>query len=260
MKQLTSFFGSQKNSSHRPHAFTCARMRARTHSQLCQNALHVLADEQQTQDECTQVDHLSHDRAEMWLKQLTSIFTRGKSYIVAKKAFCAPSKLTSISMDVVKSLCFSLSLCFKSNYLQRFFFFPSLCLFVVAVMAILANCQDPVFLDENSTIPVTVPLGSPLILKCNLTRPTQIRNWVSWYFNSDEPSPTNPLKKVTNDTDLDKTMFRVTSNAKEKDSGWYFCNVTIDIPTLRTISSSGRKVVISKYYFLLANTCKQAHD
>lgn len=116
-------------------------------------------------------------------------------------------------------------------------------------------------MDGNSTRPVTVPLDSPLILKCNLTRPDENRRWVSWYYKKDGPSPIKILKNVTNVMeDLDKTMFRVTSKAKEEDSGWYFCNVTIDIPKLKTISSFGRKVVIGKYYVSPANTFKQVHD
>lgn len=134
-------------------------------------------------------------------------------------------------------------------------------LFVVAVVAILASGQDFVTLDENNAGPVTVPLGSPLTLKCNLTTPEQNTRWMNWYFNSSGPSRNSSLnialKKVENDIeDLDKTMFQVTSNAREENSGWYSCRATIEIPKLATVTSSERHVLISKYYSSHANTIR----
>lgn len=132
-------------------------------------------------------------------------------------------------------------------------------LFVVAVVAILASGQDLVTLDENNAGPVTVPLGSPLTLKCNLTTPKQNIKWMNWYFNSSGPSRNSTLlnktpQKVENDTEDLDFMFQVTSNAREENSGWYFCCATIEIPKLRIVKSSERHVLISKYYFSHANT------
>lgn len=110
-------------------------------------------------------------------------------------------------------------------------------------------------LDKNSPGPVTVQLDSPLILICNLTRPNQNKSRVNWIFQRDLLSPAKTLAPVSyGKEELDKMMFRVTSKAKEEDSGWYFCNVTIEIPKLEKMSSSGKEVVVSKYYR------KEVHD
>lgn len=114
----------------------------------------------------------------------------------------------------------------------------------VAVMAILVSGWDPVTLDENNTVPVTVPTGSPLILKCNLTRPPH-RSWINWYFNSGRPFPDKKLKKIKIDSEeVDQTTFQVTPNARQKNTGWYCCILTIEIPKLINVTSSARKVVI----------------
>lgn len=115
-------------------------------------------------------------------------------------------------------------------------------------MAVLASGQDPVTLDQNNVAPVTVPLGSPLTLKCNLTRPNQNRRRMSWHFKRTEPSNKTRLSNVViNTEDLDITMFQVASSAAEGNSGWYSCEVTIEIPRFIHVESAARHVVISKY-------------
>lgn len=130
-------------------------------------------------------------------------------------------------------------------------FLLSICL-LVAVVAILASAQDPVTLDENNKGPVTVPLGSPLTLKCNLTAPKQDIRWINWYFDSSGPSRNSTRlnkipQKVENGTEDLDFMFQVTSNAREENSGWYFCHAIIEIPRLATVKSSERHVLIGKY-------------
>lgn len=137
----------------------------------------------------------------------------------------------------------------------------SICLSVVAVVALLASGQEPVTLDENNTGSVMVPLGSPLRLKCNLTTPKQNIRWMNWFIYRSGPSGNSSQlnatpKKVENDTEDLDIMFQVTSNASEENSGWYFCSVTIDIPRLKTWPSSERHVVVSKYYLSHTNTIR----
>lgn len=115
--------------------------------------------------------------------------------------------------------------------------------------------QDPVILDEEKTGEVIVPYGSPLKLKCNLSTAGYERFWVVWYFNPSGPSlhdkhNISKKQRFTNSTDL---VFNHKSSATDEDKGWYFCNVTAEIPEYKIITSKGTKVRISKYHLLQTN-------
>lgn len=126
-----------------------------------------------------------------------------------------------------------------------------------AAAAMVISGQKFVTLDEKQ---VEVPLGSPLILNCNLKTDRYIRFWVTWYFKPISCSSNqsqNLSTKMFNRNAPDFTgvseaiLWNHTSNAMEKNSGCYFCNLTVDIPILAHNASDGTKVVISKYYLYL---------
>ncbi len=103
---------------------------------------------------------------------------------------------------------------------------------------------------------VEVPVGSPLILKCNLS--TYQRFWVTWYFNptgssfndshnlSSSKIIIRPAQESTR-VKAEEILLNYTSKATKNNSGWYFCKYTVEIPSLHEASSNGTEVVISKY-------------
>ncbi|TNN66774.1 hypothetical protein EYF80_023016 [Liparis tanakae] len=99
-----------------------------------------------------------------------------------------------------------------------------------------------------------VPLGSSVTFNCRLRVPAFDRLRVFWYFNSTSFSDSNTLQEkikekspglTSGDQDPDAPWrMHTLINVTERESGWYFCKITIEIPLLSTTNSSGTKVVI----------------
>ncbi|XP_042339844.1 uncharacterized protein LOC121941180 isoform X2 [Plectropomus leopardus] len=134
-----------------------------------------------------------------------------------------------------------------------------------AAAALERSAQAPltVIVDENQNRAEAAP-GSSLTFHCRLNIETQNRFRVNWQFRG--PSSNNSLKvlddKVVNKSAKTSTVVTnktkqesrdegtlsiyTLSNATEDDSGWYYCKVTIEIPSLRVKTSNGTEVVITK--------------
>ncbi|XP_062280538.1 uncharacterized protein LOC133985013 [Scomber scombrus] len=117
------------------------------------------------------------------------------------------------------------------------------------------SAQVTVTLDEEQKR-VDVPHGSSLTLYCSLEGQGRFR--IAWFFKccgnktiDINATVFNKSTKTSNETssktkqnlkeDLPKhTLSSVTYN----DSGWYFCNVTIEIPYLKHYESKGAEVIV----------------
>ncbi|XP_033478464.2 uncharacterized protein LOC117254359 isoform X2 [Epinephelus lanceolatus] len=140
-------------------------------------------------------------------------------------------------------------------------------LLTAAVLVI--SGQAPVILDENIR-EERVPSGSTLTFHCRLRTENHSRLRVVWYFKRSGPSlndslrihtemvnksartstvasnkPKQDSKDEGRDTEGTLSVYTL-SNATEENSGWYFCEVIIEIPFLTKKRSNGTKVVISK--------------
>ena len=141
---------------------------------------------------------------------------------------------------------------------------PSICLSTAAVPALVVSGQK--FVNLNVTKKkVEVAHGSSLTLCCDMLKDGIHRFRVSWYFtysgssfNDSEiiseniiPNPPKNSTKTTNESSSDggqeTALKHSLSNVTTKDSGWYFCEITTEIPFHREIRSKGTQVVISKY-------------
>ncbi|KAK0154857.1 hypothetical protein N1851_002830 [Merluccius polli] len=90
---------------------------------------------------------------------------------------------------------------------------------------------------------ITVPLGSSLTLNCSCTcegHPVR----VTWYFIANISEEVE-VCTVNNELPM-KNMWcnYILKNVQLKDSGCYYCKVTVDIPSLRHIFCNGTKVVV----------------
>ncbi|CAK6955192.1 uncharacterized protein LOC121900196 [Scomber scombrus] len=135
-------------------------------------------------------------------------------------------------------------------------------LVLLTVAIAVMSAQVTVTLDEEQKR-VDVPHGSSLTLYCSLEGQGRFR--IAWFFKccgnktiDINATVFNKSTKTSNETssktkqnlkeDLPKhTLSSVTYN----DSGWYFCNVTIEIPYLKHYESKGAEVIVGKYYLYL---------
>ncbi|KAM6939379.1 uncharacterized protein PEZ65_005453 [Lycodopsis pacificus] len=137
---------------------------------------------------------------------------------------------------------------------------------VLLTAALVISDQTLVILNENRTT-VKVPLGSSVSFQCRLKIETEERHRVFWFLNrssfeshnlsnmtfpksaKNSSLESNQTKQDSRDEaqDTERTWpTYILPNITEQDSGWYFCNVTIEIPTLKQISSNGTEVIITK--------------
>ncbi|XP_008296065.1 uncharacterized protein LOC103369188 [Stegastes partitus] len=127
----------------------------------------------------------------------------------------------------------------------------SLVLLTVAAAAMVILPETSVFLNDTEE-KVEVPNGSTLTLYCCLE--TYHRSWISWNFiSSRNISNSGELSKkminrsastsVTECKDRDKAHSLLGVN--ETHSGWYFCEVSVDIPQQMTFFSKRTEVVIT---------------
>ncbi|KAM9529680.1 uncharacterized protein ACWYII_041747 isoform 2-T2 [Salvelinus alpinus] len=130
-------------------------------------------------------------------------------------------------------------------------------LFLIALMetALSAVITDP----PQRT--VEAPLGSSLILNCSFEPQTSA--WVRWCFNINQScgdlcsSQLSTHKISVNKTveqndgghvlqESGRAWSRLTvRDVRYNDSGWYFCQVLADIPSLRNSFSNGTQVIIT---------------
>ncbi|XP_061895302.1 uncharacterized protein LOC133644646 isoform X2 [Entelurus aequoreus] len=95
-------------------------------------------------------------------------------------------------------------------------------------------------LNETQTR-VVVPAGSDLILCYRLESGPPKRVRLAWHFNSTESSFHGSEKiyesyvsNMSNNKDNDTFQRQLIRNITYKNSGWYFCSITTDIPTLES--------------------------
>ncbi|XP_078115468.1 uncharacterized protein LOC144523640 isoform X3 [Sander vitreus] len=130
---------------------------------------------------------------------------------------------------------------------------------LLLLTALVISGQVSVILDETlKEKGEKVAIGSSVIFKCHLKIDTNDRFWVKWYFNPSGSSfnethlfcnksakPSTVVSNQTKPDQRDEELCCIKSNVTDKDSGWYFCKVTIDIPTLICKNSYGTEVNIS---------------
>ncbi|XP_055777886.1 uncharacterized protein LOC129854759 isoform X2 [Salvelinus fontinalis] len=130
-------------------------------------------------------------------------------------------------------------------------------LFLIALMA---TALSAVITDPPQRT-VEAPLGSSLILNCSFEPQTSA--WVRWYFNINQScsdscsSQLSSQKILVNKTveqndgghvlqESGRAWSRLTvRDVRYNDSGWYFCQVLADIPSLRNSFSNGTQVIIT---------------
>ncbi|XP_004554920.1 uncharacterized protein LOC101478408 isoform X1 [Maylandia zebra] len=125
-----------------------------------------------------------------------------------------------------------------------------LMLLTVAATAMVISGQTAVFLNETRT--VRVPSGSDLALYCFLDTEKYERYRIFWYSNKSEKSESSSnesichkiINKPANKTENEDSKC-ILSNVNTNHSGWYFCKVTTEIPSLTEIRSSGTEVNVS---------------
>ncbi|XP_028444258.1 uncharacterized protein LOC114562157 isoform X2 [Perca flavescens] len=122
--------------------------------------------------------------------------------------------------------------------------------------ALVISGQAFVILDEMPKR-MEVAFGSSVNFQCGLKAVDDSRFWVKWYFNPSGASFNeshqfcNKSVKPSNQTNQDlreeepDTQCWIKSNVTHQDSGWYFCKVTIEIPSLTHKCSNGTEVIIS---------------
>lgn len=112
---------------------------------------------------------------------------------------------------------------------------------------------------QGTLIKPTVPekieafIGSDITIICPVHK--DIKKFkVTWYFNN--------ISVFDKDTKLQISSSRFPShryltirNVTYNDEGWYFCEVTMDIPQLITDHSNGTELVICKYCYTVFGLC-----
>ncbi|XP_031605501.1 uncharacterized protein LOC116327940 isoform X4 [Oreochromis aureus] len=125
-----------------------------------------------------------------------------------------------------------------------------LMLLTVTATAMMIPGQTAICLD-NQQKTEEVPSGSNLILNCCLNTEHNERYRITWYFNHHGPSVTNSTRLTTkinnkyqNSSMDEDNRTHTLSNVNRNHSGWYFCKVTVEIPSLRENCSNGTEVIV----------------
>ena len=111
-----------------------------------------------------------------------------------------------------------------------------------------SNCT-PQILDEPPG-QITVLRGSSLTLNCSGTcqgGTKSNRVMLNWHFsaNDSERSNSSKILECHNGPPEEKMWCNYTIiNVQDKDSGWYYCKVTLNRPILMQIYSSGTRIVV----------------
>ncbi|XP_034440014.1 uncharacterized protein LOC117760803 isoform X1 [Hippoglossus hippoglossus] len=121
----------------------------------------------------------------------------------------------------------------------------TLVLLTVAVMVV-SGKQYVILGEEQRKVDV---LGSSLTLGCPLNTSRYERFRLQWSFSpsgSSDNASNISSSMVKNDKLLDIRENHTLPNVTLKNSGWYFCEVTVEIPFSNVIKSNGTQIVIAK--------------
>ncbi|XP_054645392.1 uncharacterized protein LOC129188622 isoform X4 [Dunckerocampus dactyliophorus] len=120
---------------------------------------------------------------------------------------------------------------------------------VLLSVCVAATTQCTAVLNETRTR-VVVPVDSALTLCYRMKSWTPKRFELYWHFNPSGPSFDNSerifksfilnMSNETKDTFQMYTLVNVTNN----NSGWYFCRINADIPTLMSEDCNGTEVLV----------------
>ncbi|XP_034440016.1 uncharacterized protein LOC117760803 isoform X3 [Hippoglossus hippoglossus] len=120
----------------------------------------------------------------------------------------------------------------------------TLVLLTVAVMVV-SGKQYVILGEEQRKVDV---LGSSLTLGCPLNTSRYERFRLQWSFSpsgSSDNASNISSSMVKNDKLLDIRENHTLPNVTLKNSGWYFCEVTVEIPFSNVIKSNGTQIVIA---------------
>ncbi|XP_029285929.1 uncharacterized protein LOC115007273 isoform X2 [Cottoperca gobio] len=115
---------------------------------------------------------------------------------------------------------------------------------VLLTAALVTSDQDLVILDEKQN-KVEVLVGSSVTFDCRIMPATPDRHRVVWRFSASGSSVNDSYKINNSSGELNNTKY-ILLNATDKNSGWYFCQIIVEIPLLNITNSSGTQVVVTK--------------
>ncbi|XP_062252062.1 uncharacterized protein LOC133961112 isoform X2 [Platichthys flesus] len=127
----------------------------------------------------------------------------------------------------------------------------TLMLLTVAVMVV-SGGQYVILGEEQRK--VDVPFGSSLTLGCHLSKemcdPPVQQFRLRWFFipsgSTDNAAFNIPSSTESNSTWREIKRNQTLSNVTQKNSGWYFCEFTLEIPHNKVIEINGTQIVIAK--------------
>jgi len=133
---------------------------------------------------------------------------------------------------------------------------------------VVTTSQTTVELGNSKTSSALTKLelspGSSLTFKCSLSTDNNNRHRVLWYFIRSGSNKTEKMcntmvsKSPSNSTEQPKQdvkerchneMLKL-SDINETNSGWYYCEVTSEIPVLQTNTSDRKKIIVDCKYYL----------
>ncbi|XP_029285931.1 uncharacterized protein LOC115007273 isoform X4 [Cottoperca gobio] len=120
-----------------------------------------------------------------------------------------------------------------------------LTLVLLTAAALVTSDQDLVILDEKQN-KVEVLVGSSVTFDCRIMPATPDRHRVVWRFSASGSSVNDSYKINNSSGELNNTKY-ILLNATDKNSGWYFCQIIVEIPLLNITNSSGTQVVVNNF-------------
>lgn len=126
-----------------------------------------------------------------------------------------------------------------------------LMLLTAASTAMVTAGQTSIYLNKMEER-VNVLSGSTLALRCCLSTVGYNRYRIAWHFNNAGPFFNNSSKifdrmifeqNSSGDCE-DKNKTHILSDVTKMNSGWYFCDITVEIPNLQHIQSEGTEAVV----------------
>ncbi|KAK5930953.1 hypothetical protein CgunFtcFv8_027147 [Champsocephalus gunnari] len=130
-------------------------------------------------------------------------------------------------------------------------------LVLLTVAALVVSGKDVIIQTQRRA---EVPAGSSVTFLCPVTSLCHVRIGkldgyrVNWLFNSSGPS-SGGVRKLSNDISNNSAKSSTVVSNKNKytlinattnDTGWYFCNLIVEIPVLKNCESNGTELVITE--------------
>lgn len=149
-------------------------------------------------------------------------------------------------------------------------------MFLLLLVIVSVLSWEPTLMDKPQTAQiidqpppiVETRLGSSLILECSF-EPANLAT-VKWFFqpnnslncNTDHKTLTIQSDRLSgNQTNTSKIWSKLNlSNVSDNDSGYYFCQVNIEIPRLQTNCSNGTRVIVSSVSKMESSTSSLKRD